>query len=158
MLSWNPDEINYPIVPLPHGSLLATSAIVSEIKSDEPLIPRATFELMLSGRFPLIRIPEGKAWILKPKIVQNFLQLMTQTNLLDPQKWYDLLASCSLSANLYVMDRYGERYKVIDVEIDPGGETGVLVLQHLGRRNRQGYFKVDIQDGYGNMLPFIVYK
>jgi hypothetical protein len=143
---------------LPQDSLLPAAPVAAEVPAGDALIPRADLQLMLSGNFSLIRVPRGHSWMVKPKVTQGMTQLMTGSGLADPQRWYDLLASCGLSANLYVMDGHGERYKVIDVEIDPGGETGELILQHLGRRSRQGYMRVDIQDGYGRMLPFVVYK
>ena len=113
---------------------------------------------MLSGNFSLIRVPQGHSWVAKPNVARDMTKLMTRSGLANPQHWYDLFASCGVSASLYVMDGHGERYKVLDVEIDPGGETGELVLQHLGRRSRHGSMRVDIQDGYGKMLPFVVYK
>jgi len=153
----NPEE---PLLPalLPKDSLLPALPVAAEIPPSDALIPRADLQLMASGNFPLIRVPPGHLWMVKPKVTEDITKLMTRSGLANPQYWYDLLASCSLSASLYVMDSYGERYKVIDVEIDPGGETGELILQHLGRRSRQGPMRVDIQDGYGRMLPFVVYK
>lgn len=153
----NPEEPLLPVT-LPKDSLLPAFPAAAEIPETDALIPRADLQLMASGKFPLIRVPPGYLWMVKPKVTNNMSQLMTRSGLADPQRWYDLLASCSLSANLYVMDSHGERYKVIDVEIDPGGETGELILQHLGRRSRQGNMRIDIHDGYGRMLPFVVYK
>lgn len=153
----NPDGPLLP-VSLPQDSLLPAIPIAAEISSNDVLIPRASLALMASGKFTLIRVPEGHLWMVKSNTVRDMTKLMSRSGLANPQYWYDLLASCSTSANLYVMDAHGERYKVLDVEIDPGGETGELVLQHLGRRSRQGSMRVDIHEGYGKMLPFVVYK
>jgi hypothetical protein len=157
-MRWNPEEPHQLPAILPKDSLLPALPTATEIPAGENMIPHADLQLMASGRFPLIRVPAGHMWVVKPKVSSDMTQLMTRSGLSDPQRWYDLFASCSLSADLYVMDRHGERYKVIDVLVDPGGETGELVLQHLGRRSRQGNMRVDIQDGYGKMLPFVVYK
>jgi len=153
----NPDE--YPIAHRPSDSLLPALPLAAEISPSEQLVPRATFDVMRSGRFPLIRIPVGQSWILKSRVVDALARLMTRAGLQNPQRWYDLFAACGMDASLYVMDQHTERYKVIDVEIDAGGETGELILQHLGRRSRNNQvMRVDILDGYGKMIPFVAYR
>ena len=137
---------------------LVPAVQAKELQQGELLVPRATFEVMLSGNFDFIRVPEGCLWMVKPRITDVFSRLLTRRGLADPQTWYDMLAACGSLAHLYVMDRYGERYKVIDVTLDPGGETGVLIVNHLGRRSRSGYMSIDIHDAYGKMLPFVSYK
>lgn len=124
---------------------------------DEPLA-RATFDVMLSGAYPLVRVPKGHAWMAKSSVSGAVSALMTPQGLVDPQRWLDLQAACGHTADLYVMDRHGERYRVIDVLPDAGGETGRLLLRHVGRRSRTGDSLVDIQEAYGYMLPFVVYK
>jgi len=143
----------------PSGSLVPSCPLVEEIPDNQPMVPRATFELMLSGNFPLIRVPKGESWRVKPDLIKRMSSLMTKQGIADANRWYDLLASCGTGATIYVMDSHGERYRVVDVNIDLGGETGELVLQHLGRRSRGGaVMRIDIWDAYGKMIPFVVYK
>jgi len=157
----NPNgEKNYlPSKPSPGDNLLPGYPLVEEIPKNQPLIPRATFDVMLSGNFPLIRVSEGGSWKIKPKVTQTMSQLITKEGIANPDRWYDLFAACGTSATLYVMDTHGERYRVVDIDIDYGGETGQLILQHLGRRSRGGNLMlIDIWEAYGKMLPFVVYK
>ena len=156
-MRWNPEEHQLPAI-LPKDSLLPALPVAVEIPAGENMIPRADLQLMASGKFPLIRVPAGHMYMAKPKVAEDMTRLMTKSGLADPQRWYDLFASCGISASLYVMDSHGERYRVVDVLIDPGEETGMLVLQHLGRRSRQGNMQVDLHAGYGKMLPFVAYK
>jgi hypothetical protein len=98
-------------------------------------------------------------WRVKPRVVESLAKLITVHGLADINAWYDLDAFLGNSADLYVMDRYGERYKVVDVLHDPGGETGELVLMHLGRKSRGGKrLYIDIWDAYKKMIPFVVYR
>lgn len=81
-----------------------------------------------------------------------------ERGLVNPRAWDDLLAAAGRRAGVWVVDRSGERWQVLEVLFDPGGETGQLVLRHLGRRARQGELLVDLQDAYGFMIPVVVYK
>lgn len=121
-------------------------------------LARASFDVLLSGKVPLIRFPIGHSWMAKPAVEAAVGAIMSPQGLIDPQRWLDLQAACGHTAELYVIDRHGERYRVMDVLPDAGGETGQLLLRHLGRKSRSGDMLVDLQDGYGKMLPFVAYK
>jgi phage terminase Nu1 subunit (DNA packaging protein) len=103
----------------PEGSLIPGCPSFAEVPRKE-MVPRATFEVMLSGRFPLIRTAEGDLWQVKPYLVKAMSDLMTVEGIKDARAWENLLAACMQSANLYVMDKRGERYKVVSVDIDYG--------------------------------------
>lgn len=145
-----PSHPNLPLVP-------AHSLVPREITAG-PLLPRTTFDVMLSGNFDFIRVPRDREWAVKPNITQAFTALLSKSGLANPTAWLDTLVACSRRADLYVMDRYAERYRVLDVIVDPGEETGYIVVRHLGRKSRAGTQSIDIHDAYGKMLPFIVYK
>lgn len=118
--------------------------------------PRATFELAASGRFPLAYMPEGTYE--KPGLAAAHAQLLTPAGLASPAAWYNLLAAAGHSANVFLIDRHGERWQLIDVLFDYGGETGQLKLRHVGARSREGDRLVDIRMAYGHAIPVVVYK
>ena len=161
VLRRNPEEESqsFDLIPVPEGSYLPSLPPVGEIPQGQPLIPRASLDVMISGKFPLIRVREGQLWKVKPRVVEALAKLITVEGLANINAWYDLDAFAGNSADLYVMDSHGERYKVEDVLHDYGGETGQLVLRHLGRRSRGGkLLYIDIWDAYKKMVPFIVYR
>lgn len=150
------------------------------MSQDEPLLP-ATAEAFLpmpapktmttpprglvfsdlaSGEAPLIYQPEGTYE--KPAITEALQSMLTVgpvMGITNPNTWEDLLAAAGAgTADVFVVDRRGERYKVIDVLFDFGGETGELRLRHLGRRSRQGDLYVDLERAFGYMIPIVVYK
>lgn len=118
--------------------------------------PQSTFELAASGRLPLVYMPEGTYE--KPGLVTAHARLLTPAGLASPTAWYDLLAAAGHSANVFLIDRYGERWRLIDVLLDYGHETGQLQLRHVGARSRGGDRYVDVSAAYGHAIPIVVYK
>ena len=118
--------------------------------------PQATFELAASGRFPLVYMPEGTYG--KPGLTTAHAQLLTRTGLASPVAWYNLIAAAGVSANVFLIDRHGERWRLVDVLLDYGQETGQLVLRHVGSMSRGGDHVMDIRLVYGNAIPVVVYK
>lgn len=119
--------------------------------------PRVSFDLMLSGKAPFTYLPEG-AYEHQP-LTAALGRLLTRQGIADVNAWEDLLAQCgSTRAKLYVVDRAGERYQVVGVEFDFGGDTGQLLVRHLGPKSRGGDFRVDIHQAFGKMLPVVVYS
>lgn len=118
------------------------------------------FADLASGEAPLIYQPEGTYE--KPAITQALQSMLTVgpvMGITNPNTWEDLLAAAGAgTADVFVVDRRGERYKVIDVLFDFGGESGELRLRHLGRRSRQGDLYVDLERAFGYMIPIVVYK
>lgn len=119
--------------------------------------PRVQFELLAQGQQPFVYMPPGT--VERPAITRALYELLASGyGMATPAAWEDLLAAVGQSAKLFVIDGYGERWEVRDVLFDYGGETGELILRHLGRRSREGDFVVDLQEAYGRMLPVVVYK
>lgn len=119
------------------------------------------FNALATGGAPLVFKPEGVQE--RPRVneaLYNLLQGQVQygQGLISPDAWEDLLASAGTVAKVYVVDRRGERYELREVLFDHGGETGRLVLRHLGARSREGDLVIDIRQAYGYMLPVVVYK
>jgi len=134
-----------------------------ELSSSSQILPReaADFNLLAKGRLPFIITAPGREP--KPELIASLYTLLHNLNI--AQAWDDLLIQLGAlpglggtRADLYVVDQHGERYKVIDIELDFGGETGQLVLRHIGRRSRQGVMRVDIEQAYGYMLPVVMYR
>lgn len=146
----NPDDA--PLVPAdPATSLPAVR--VERLPSHEWRPPRVSFDLLLSGRAPLVHAPEGVAE--RPKVAEALARLLTRQGIADVNRWEDLHAACGTAARLFVVDRAGERWEVEGVRFDRGGETGRLELVHLGPGGRRS---VGIHEGYGRMLPVVVYR
>lgn len=114
------------------------------------------FNLLREGRHPFIIAAEDREE--SPEITSALFDLFANFN--DADYWEKLfIQTSSRNAELFVIDRRNERYRVKEVEIDVGGETGVLVLQHLGKRGRGGkLIRIDIEEGANHMMPVVVYK
>lgn len=122
----------------------------------------AKFDLLESGKAPFIIMPVGSYE--KLRITQSMYYLLH--NLKDPQAWENVWIAiggipghggANGTAELYVVDRSNERYQVIDLDLDYGGETGSLRLRHVGRRSRER-IEIDVEQAYGYMLPIVMYK
>lgn len=118
------------------------------------------FMALAHGEQPTIYLTEGARE--KPEITRAMHHLATAhplAGVANPDAWEDLLAAAGRSATVYVVDRAGERWGVMEVLWDPGGETGQLRLRHLGPRSRGGQsLLVDLQEAFGYMIPVVVYK
>ena len=121
---------------------------------------RSSFELLVTGRAPLVYLPDGVDEV--PQARAAMLSLLTKPplegGLATPDAWEDLLATLGRRARVFVVTRDGERWEVLDVEFDPGGYTGQLRVRHQGRLARAGERLVDLQDAYGYMIPIVEYR
>lgn len=113
------------------------------------------FRLLATGKLPLVYVPEYR----RPRKDVTLAHVHLLRNLRDPDAWDRMLAICGITnARLWVVDRRGERYRVVGLEYDYGGESGQLKLQPTGKASRGGVLKwVDIEDGYGYMIPIVTY-
>jgi hypothetical protein len=84
---------------------------------------------------------------------------MSRQGIADVNAWERLfLKAKAADADLFVVDRSGERWHVRDVLVDFGGETGRLRVLHFGARSRDGETTVDIHKAFGYMIPTVVYR
>lgn len=122
----------------------------------------ANFALLSKGLAPFIIMPVGTYE--KERITQAMHFLLHNLSL--PMAWEGVWVAiggipghggANGTAELYVVDRRNERYQVIDVDLDYGGETGRLVLRHIGRRSRER-IEIDIEHAFSYMLPIVMYK
>lgn len=116
--------------------------------------PRTSWELLTSGGAPLAYLPESSY---ERPAVTAALQVMygDPRQFANMEAWENLLSAAGTAAAVYVYDRHGERYKVLRVDPYPGGESGELVVQHVGPR---GTTRVDIHRAFGYILPVVAYK
>ncbi len=146
-----------PLIPLARTSDNLPAIPTTTLPRHEWRPPRVSFDLMLSGKAPFAYLPEGAYE--HPPLTAALGNLLTRRGIADVNAWEDLLAQCgSTRAKLYVVDRAGERYQVVGVEFDFGGDTGQLLVRHLGAKSRGGDFRVDIHQAFGKMLPVVVYS
>lgn len=118
--------------------------------------PRVSWELMTSGRQPFVYMPESAYE--HPPVTTALERVLTRAGVVDINRWEDLIAACGHRAKVFVIDRSGERYEVRDVLPDYGGETGRILVRHVGPRSRVGDLEIDIHKAFGQMLPVVVYK
>lgn len=116
--------------------------------------PRISWDLLTTGKANLIYMGEGSYE--RQALTNAYFNLLK--NLHNIQAWEDAFISAGTVADIYVHDRHGERYRLMGVEVDPGDETGILVLRHLGKRARQGDIRIDVHETYGYLFPTIVYR
>lgn len=156
---------------IPKGEYLISSASPTEalVPYFPPeridVLPKsaADFELLLAGNLPLIIAdPSNQP---KPELVETFFELMHSLG--SAQSWMRLYERAGLirggkgvnNTDLYVVDRHGQRYLVLDVELDWGGETGYLSLRPVGKKGRGGkVINIDIEDAYGYMVPVLLMR
>jgi hypothetical protein len=125
---------------------------------------RHSFELMAQGEAPLVYIPHGAITTRLPEITSALGAILSrhpeEGGLATPDAWENLAAAVGVSAaKLYVVDRNGERWRVLRVNWDPGGYTGEIEVQHQGRHSRGGRTHwLDLQQFYGQMLPVVIFK
>lgn len=127
-----------------------------KLPKNEWRAPRVSFDLQLSGRAPFIYMPEGTYE--HPPVTRALGKVLTRRGMADPQAWEDLLAACGTRARVFLNDRRGERWELRGIDIDYGGETGKLIVRHLGPRSREGDIGIDLHRAYGHFLPVVVYK
>ena len=119
--------------------------------------PRVTFNLLATGKAPLIHLGEGRTS--RPEVALALKGVMSRRGIADVNAWERLfLKAKAADAELFVVDRSGERWHVRDVLVDFGGETGRLVVLHFGPRSRTGDATVDIHRAFGYMIPVVVYR
>jgi len=141
-----------PELPAPRDSLLpAVPAQVLPRNVWSP--PRVSWDLMTSGRQPLVYLPEGVPE--KPGVRTALEQVMTREGLASVDAWERLLVEVGNRGKLFVVDRNGERWQVLDVVAYYGGDSGYLRVRHIGRL---GDRSVDIHEVYGRAIPVVVYK
>lgn len=118
------------------------------------------FQALASGSSPLVFLPAGVSHVPAVSTAMEKLLLSAPDSggLTTPDAWEDLIASVGTRGDVFVVDRSGERWKVLDIEFDPGAYTGRLRLLHQGRVARYGPRLVDLHEAYGFMLPIVVYK
>jgi len=99
------------------------------------------FNLLLEGKLPFIIAPPGS---LQKAAVNAQLAILLE-NLNNINAWEDMLIQLHALpglggqvARLYIINSRSERYLVLQADLDPGGETGTLLLQPLGRAGRSG--------------------
>jgi hypothetical protein len=110
--------------------------------------------LLTSGKANLIYMGEGSYE--RQALTNAYFNLLK--NLHHIQAWEDAFIAAGTVADIYAHDRHGERYRLMGVEVDPGDETGVLVLRHLGKKARQGDIRIDVHETFGYLFPTIVYR
>jgi hypothetical protein len=129
-------------------------AVRGELPSQGGHPPRATWDVLTTGKAPLVYMPESAYE--KPAITTALRRMYENPRLMvSYDAWDDLLAAAGTTATVYVFDRHGERYKVVRLDPYHGYESGQLVLHHVGRR---GEMRVDLADAFGFMLPVVAYK
>lgn len=140
-------------LPAPHSGSFLPASPAEVLPPNQWTPPRVSWDLMLSGKYPFVHLPEG---VVENQRIRSILEkVLTPQGLADINAWEDLVASCGLRAKLFIMDRHGERYEVKDVLMDYGGETGRLLVRHIGPK---GDMQVDIHKAHGYFLPVVVYK
>jgi hypothetical protein len=157
--------------PIPKGEYLLPEACPSEaIVPYTPsgiinILPQsaANFELLLTGELPLIIADPTNPP--KAELVEAFFDLMH--NLGSVHSWDRFYQMAGLvkggkglnRTDIYIVDRHGRRYLLLDVESDWGGETGYLSLRPLGKAGRGGRtINIDIEEAYGYMVPVLLMR
>lgn len=147
----NPDELE----PVDRREFLPSRVGEQPVGQFGP--PRTHFDLIARGKAPLVYLPEGRA--LREDVAKALEAMLTGRAIADPNAWERLyLMAKRADADLFVVDRQGERWHVRDVLIDFGGETGQLALIHVGARSRSGEKLVDVMKGFGFMVPVVVFR
>lgn len=141
--------MTYEIQHTPHGPFLP-----APVPQATGLPPRVSWPLLVSGKAPLVYMGLGSYE--RPAVTTALSALLR--NLHHVQAWENLLVSAGTVADVYIYDRHAERYRLLDVLVDPGEETGQLVLRHMGKKARQGDIQIDIHETYGFVFPVVVYK
>jgi len=136
----------------------------------------ANFLLLSEGKSPFIITPQGAEWKYKEEISAKLYDLIM--NLDDIGSWEDLWVKCgglqglgcsAGSFEIYLVSRHNERYKLINVSMDYGDESGVLGVRHIGPKGvkilrvpQDVYEYSETPDGgvarVPYFLPIIVYK
>lgn len=144
-----PDGEDKPFLPfipsqIPTGNYIENDALVPyESPQKMELLPQyaANFRFLIEGKLPFIIAPLGS--IQKPRVNAQLAVLLNHLN--NIQAWDDMLIQVHALpglggqlAKLYLIDRHNRRYLVLNVELDPGRETGTLLLRPIGRRGRGG--------------------
>lgn len=175
------DKPFLPAIPsdqIPIGNYIKNDILVPyESPQRMEILPEhaADFRLIIEGKLPFIIAPRGS--IQKSRINAQLAVLLNNLN--NIQAWNDMLIQVQSSpgytgreAKLYLIDRHNRRYLVLGsplggAELDPGRETGTLLLQPIGRRGRGGQkirldpedlvdYSTDPPTPFG--LPVILYK
>lgn len=132
-------------------------AIASPEQIPDGFLPRGAvrFDLLAKGMHPFVILPEGRS--LNEDVGDSLIELLH--DITSAVGWYNLFVDVKgRSAELFIIDRNNERYRVVRVNVDLGGDSGTLSIQHLGKRSREGILEVDIEEANSYMLPVIVYK
>lgn len=146
-----------PELPAARGDSMLPALPAQSLAPGQWLPPRVSWDLMLSPKTQqFVYLPDGVQE--NTRITTTLGGLLTRSGIASANAWEDLLAACGTRARLFVIDRWGERYEVREVLFDYGGETGRLVVRHVGARGRQGDLEIDIHKAVGYMLPVVVYK
>jgi len=118
------------------------------------------FQALSRGQLPSIISQESAP---DPVTLEMFYALLHSME--KPQAWHQLFKHLeelgkpprSQRIDFYVTNHHDERFLILNVSLDFGGESGKLILQPLGRRSRGRYPDVDIEDAYGIMWPLLLY-
>lgn len=123
-----------------------------------------SLESLVRGELPLVYLPHG-AYENEAvsEALYGLLRAHPAVGLSSPDAWDRLLAAVGHRAKVYVVDGRGERWLVADVFFDRGGETGELLVEHLGPEGKR---RVPLLGSYGAergyahpwLIPVVVYK
>lgn len=140
-------------------------------------LPRgaSNFKLLATGQSPLIVVPEGSEWKIKPRTNGRFFSLLN--NLDDINLWESMWVECggksgigcvTSTFEIYLVDRFNERYLLTDVAMDFGDESGWVEVRHVGSRGiirvpipESVYSVEEIEEGVfriPNFIPVLSYK
>ena|GEM_PF-2544653 len=132
----------------------STALAPRRVPASKQVPGRAEAEAVLQGKGSLVLLPKGA--VERPEVTAALGQLLGQLRSVDA--WERLFLEVGSRAGLYVVTRQGEFYRVRDVIVDPGGESGVLRVTGLGRASRRGPMEVDVEEAYGYMVPYVAYR